>query len=53
MPQYIVRYEDFYYKAGKWDYPRREVVKVEKSLNQLTFQYSFIVDNLQKNYVQL
>ena len=46
MTQYIVRYDEFYYQAGKWEYPRRVVVKVEKPYNQLTTQYSFIVTNM-------
>lgn len=46
MTRYIVRYDEFYYKAGKWEYPRRVVVKVEKPFNQLTTQYSFIVTNM-------
>jgi hypothetical protein len=43
---YVVRYDEFEYKAGKWDYPRRVIVKVEKPYNQLTNQYSFIVTNM-------
>ena len=43
---YVVRYDEFEYKAGKWDYPRRVIVKVEKPYNQLTYQYSFIVTNM-------
>ncbi len=31
---------------GSWDYPRRVVVKVEKPANQLTYQYTFIVTNM-------
>lgn len=46
MTRYIVRYDEFYYKASKWDYPRRVVVKAEKPFNQLTTQYSFIVTNM-------
>ncbi|WKY46426.1 IS1380 family transposase [Eubacteriaceae bacterium ES3] len=46
MSQYIVRYDEFYYKAGKWEYPRRVVVKVEKPCNQFTIQHSFIVTNM-------
>lgn len=43
---YVVRYDEFEYKASKWDYPRRVVVKVEKPNNQLTYIYSFIVTNM-------
>lgn len=46
MIDYVVRYDEFEYKAGKWDYPRRVIVKVEKPYNQLTNQYSFIVTNM-------
>jgi hypothetical protein len=46
MLDYVVRYDEFEYKAGKWDYPRRVIVKVEKPYNQLTYQYSFIVTNM-------
>lgn len=46
MIDYVVRYDEFYYQAGKWDYPRRVIVKVEKPYNQLTNQYSFIVTNM-------
>ena len=46
MTRYIVRYDEFYYQASSWDYPRRVVVKVEKPYNQLTCQYSFIVTNM-------
>lgn len=46
MIDYVVRYDEFYYQAGSWDYPRRVVVKVEKPYNQLTNQYAFIVTNM-------
>ena len=46
MIDYMVRYDEFEYKAGNWDYPRRIIVKVEKPYNQLTNQYSFIVTNM-------
>ena len=49
MTQYIVRYDEFYYQAAKWEYPRRVIVKVEKPFNQLTMQYSFIVTNMDLN----
>jgi hypothetical protein len=38
MTRYIVRYDEFYYKASKWDYPRRVVVKAEKPFNQLNLR---------------
>jgi hypothetical protein len=43
---YAVVYDEFYYQAGSWDYPRRVVVKVEKPADQLTYQYTFIVTNM-------
>lgn len=43
---YAVYYDEFYYQAGSWDYPRRVVVKVEKPYNQFTCQYAFIVTNM-------
>jgi len=46
MTRYIVRYDEFYYQAGKWKYPRRVVVKVEKPFNQLITKHSFIVTNM-------
>ena len=46
MIDYVVRYDDFYYQANSWDYPRRIIVKVEKPYNKLTYQYSFIVTNM-------
>lgn len=46
MIDYVVRYDEFLYQAGKWDYPRRVIVKVEKPYNQLTNQYAFIVTNM-------
>ena len=46
---YVIRYDEFEYKANKWDYPRRVIVKVEKPYNQLTNQYSFIVTNMDLN----
>ncbi len=44
---YAVVYDEFYYQAASWDYPRRVVVKVEKPYNQFTYQHSFIVTNMQ------
>ena len=43
---YAVTYDEFYYQACSWDYPRRVIVKVEKPYNQLTNQYVFIVTNM-------
>ena len=43
---YAVVYDEFCYQSGSWDYPRRVVVKVEKPANQLTYQYTFIVTNM-------
>ncbi len=45
MIDYVVCYDEFLHQAGKWDYPRRVIVKVEKPYNQLTNQYAFIVTN--------
>lgn len=43
---YAVVYDEFFYQAASWDYPRRVVVKVEKPTNQFTYQYAFIVTNM-------
>ncbi|MDW7668772.1 MAG: IS1380 family transposase [Bacillota bacterium] len=43
---YAVVYDEFFYQAASWDYPRRVIVKVEKPSNQFTYQYSFIVTNM-------
>lgn len=43
---YAVIYDEFTYQAASWDYPRRVVVKVEKPSNQFTYQYGFIVTNM-------
>ena len=43
---YAVIYDEFDYQASSWDYPRRVVVKVEKPSNQFTYQYGFIVTNM-------
>jgi len=53
MIDYVVRYDEFQYKAAKWDYPRRVIVKVEKPYNQMTNQYSFIVTNMDLNPEQI
>jgi hypothetical protein len=47
LVDYAVTYDEFYYQAGSWNYPRRVVVKVEKPYNQLTNQYAFIVTNME------
>ena len=44
---YAVTYDEFYYQANSWEYPRRVVVKIEKPYNQLTYQYAFIVTNME------
>ncbi len=46
LVDYAVTYDEFYYQAGSWDYPRRVVVKVEKPYNQMTNKYAFIVTNM-------
>lgn len=43
---YAVVYDEFYYQAKSWKYPRRVVVKVEKPSNQFNYQHSFIVTNM-------
>ena len=43
---YKVVYDEFYYQAASWDYPRRVVIKIEKPSNQFTYQYTFIVTNM-------
>ncbi|NLW42501.1 MAG: IS1380 family transposase [Tissierellia bacterium] len=53
---YAVIYDEFNYQAASWDYPRRVVVKVEKPSNQFTYQYGFIVTNMDlspKNILRL
>ena len=46
---YAVVYDEFFYQAASWDYPRRVIVKVEKPTNQFTYQYVFIVTNMNLN----
>jgi hypothetical protein len=46
LVDYAVVYDEFFYQAASWDYPRRVVVKVEKPANQFTYQYAFIVTNM-------
>lgn len=43
---YAVTYDEFFYQACSWEYPRRVVLKVEKPPNQLTYQHAFIVTNM-------
>lgn len=43
---YSVCYGEILYQAASWKYPRRVVVKVEKPNNQLTYQHTFIVTNM-------
>lgn len=43
---YAVIYDEFYYQAASWDYPRRVAIKVEKPVNQFTYQHAFIVTNM-------
>jgi hypothetical protein len=42
----IVRYYDFMYQAGRWNYPRRVVAKVERHRGELFPPAGFIVTNL-------
>ena len=35
------------YQAGSWKYPRRLVLKIEKSYGQLTHMYTFIATNME------
>lgn len=44
---YAVVYDEFYYQAASWKYPRRVVVKVEKPHNQFDYQHAFIVTNME------
>lgn len=44
---YAVRYGEFYYQAGSWEYPRRVVVKAEKPTGQFVYMYTFIVTNME------
>ncbi len=43
---YKLVYDEFYYQAASWDYPRRVVIKIEKPRDQFTYQYTFIVTNM-------
>ena len=44
---YAVVYGDLMYKAESWLYPRRIAVKIEKPYGQMTYQYTFIVTNME------
>lgn len=50
---YTVIYDEFDYQAASWDYPRRVIVKVEKPSNQFTYQYGFIVTNMDLSPVEI
>lgn len=41
-----VFYREFEYQAASWTHPRRVVVKMEKPMDQLFFQFTFIVTNM-------
>ena len=43
---YAVTYGEFMYQANSWDYPGRDVFKIEKPYGQLTHMYTFIVTNM-------
>ncbi len=47
LVDYAVVYDEFYYKADTWLYPRRIVCKVEKHYGQFTPSYTFIVTNME------
>lgn len=44
--EYKCSYNEFEYKAEKWDKPRRVVVKMEKTANKMTLDYTFVVTNI-------
>ena len=44
---YAVVYGEFMYQAGPRPYERRVVCKVEKTENQMTYMYTFIVTNME------
>lgn len=44
--EYKCAYNEFEYKAEKWDKPRRVVVKMEKPANKMTIDYTFVVTNM-------
>ena len=42
----VALYDDFYYQAGSWAYPRRVVCKVEKKQGELFAEHTFVVTNM-------
>ena len=44
---YAAVYGEFMYQAGPLPYERRVVCKVEKTENQMTYMYTFIVTNME------
>lgn len=46
---YAISYGEFLYKADSWLYPRRIVCKMEKTINQMNFLYTFIVTNMESS----
>ena len=44
--EYKCSYNEFEYKAEKWNKPRRVVVKMEKAANKMTIDYTFVVTNM-------
>ena len=46
---YAVVYWEFIYRAGPWPYERCVVCKVEKSENQMTYMYTFVVTNMESS----
>ncbi|MGM9535705.1 MAG: IS1380 family transposase [Intestinibacter sp.] len=44
--EYKCSYNEFKYKAEKWNKPRRVVVKMEKPANKMTLDYTFVVTNM-------
>ncbi len=50
---YAVTYGEFMYQASSWKYPRRVVFKIEKTYDQLTHMYTFIVTNMDMETYQI
>lgn len=44
--KFIVRYGEFSYQAGSWEYARRVICKIEKRPEELFIRYTFIVTNM-------
>lgn len=40
-------YDEFNYKAERWNKPRRVIVKIDKPQGQITFNHTFIVTNME------